>query len=103
MRYICAMASLFIMATSMSIGGEAKTMRVERIDLLELRDLIHQMDALKMQMSISEKRIKELDKDTQDRFKTLAEKYKLEKDDTINMETGEIISKSKEGKKPDEK
>ncbi len=78
--------------------GEPKpAKKIDRLDLLEIRDLMHQMDTMKMQIAMAEKRIKELETETQTRFKALTEKYSLSKEDTVSMETGEIVPKKKEG------
>jgi hypothetical protein len=71
--------------------------KIDRLDLLEIRDLIHQVDALKMQASIAEKKMKELETALQAKFKAISEKYDIGKDDTLNMETGEVGAKPKEG------
>ncbi len=78
--------------------AQIKAKRIDRLDLLEVRDLMHQMDTLKLQIAAADKRIKELEKETRERFKSLAEKYQLGKEDTINMESGEIVARKEDPK-----
>ncbi len=78
--------------------AQIKAKKIDRIDLLEVRDLMHQMDTLKLQIAAADKRIKELEKETRERFKSLAEKYQLGKEDTINMESGEIVARKEDPK-----
>ncbi len=95
LKHFAALLIAFLLLIAPALA-QKKDRRIERLDLLEVRDLMHQMDTLKLQIAAADKRIKELEKETQERFKSLAEKYQLGKEDTINMESGEIVAKKED-------
>lgn len=78
--------------------SQSSTKKIERLELLELRDITHQIELLKAQMVFTERRIKDLEADAQGKLKSLYDKYKISPTEVLNLDTGEIKERG-----PDEK
>ena len=73
--------------------------QIDRIDLLELRDLSGQLENIRLQYSILDRKAKDLDELLKGKMSGIAQKYKIGLKDQLNMETGQIIRNGAEDAK----